>query len=391
MTSLNSQQVLAKRTPRLRWVAIGLLLVVAVVAAWLAPKLVRRYYHHGLALITVAAGLDTPWAMAFLPDQRLLVTERVGRLRIVERDGTVGPPLTGLPPVYAQGEGGLMDVVLDPSFSTNQRIYWSYSEPATANEGRAGTAVARGRLGAAGVDDVLVIFREPVKETDSRHFGSRLLFAPDGRLFVSVGDRMVRDDAQQAGSTHGKLLRIEPDGRAPPDNPFASTPGALPTIWSLGHRNVQGLVLQPGTGALWASEHGPQGGDEINLIRPGGNYGWPVVTHGCEYTSCAKIGEGVQKPGMASPLTWWGPESVPPTGMAFLTSDRYPQWKGQLFVGALHGPSLTRLRVDADKVLDKAPMWAGVYRRIRDVKQGPDGWLYLVVNSPDGRIIRLEQ
>jgi len=241
------------------------------------------------------------------------------------------------------------------------------------------------------VEGATVIFREPVKETDGRHFGARLLFAPDGRLWVSVGDRMQRGDAQNLGSTHGKLLRIEPDGGIPADNPFAATAGALPSVWTMGHRNVQGLVLHPVTGALWASEHGPQGGDEINLIRPGHNYGWPVVTHGCEYTTCAKIGEGVEKAGMDSPLTWWGPESVPPTGMAFLTSDRYPQWKGQLFVGALHGPSFTRLRVEADKVLDQEPMWAGVYRRIRDVKQGPDGWLYLVVNSPDGRIIRLEQ
>jgi len=392
MTSANQQQVLAKPSRQRRWFSGVALLALVMGLAWLAPKLLRRYYHHGLTLVTVASGLDTPWAITFLPDRRILVTERAGRLRIVDHDGAVGPALTGLPAVAARGEGGLMDVVLDPDFAHNQRIYWTFSEGGSSSgEARAGTAVARGRLVGSAVEGATVIFREPVKETDGRHFGARLLFAPDGRLWVSVGDRMQRGDAQNLGSTHGKLLRIEPDGGIPADNPFAATAGALPSVWTMGHRNVQGLVLHPVTGALWASEHGPQGGDEINLIRPGHNYGWPVVTHGCEYTTCAKIGEGVEKAGMDSPLTWWGPESVPPTGMAFLTSDRYPQWKGQLFVGALHGPSFTRLRVEADKVLDQEPMWAGVYRRIRDVKQGPDGWLYLVVNSPDGRIIRLEQ
>jgi aldose sugar dehydrogenase len=366
-------------------------LLAAVLAAWLAPKLVRRYYHHGLTLVTVASGLDTPWAMAFLPDQRILVTERVGRMRIVARDGSLGAPLAGLLPVHVGGEGGLMDVALDPHFAENRLIYWSYAEAAPSGEPRAGTAVARGQLGPDAITGATVIFRDPAKEADGRHFGSRLLFAPDGRLFVSLGDRMARSDVQQLGSAHGKLLRIEPDGTAPADNPFVATPGALATIWSYGHRNVQGLVLQPGTGALWASEHGPWGGDEVNLIQPGRNYGWPLVTYGCEYTTCAKIGEGTSKPGTEPPRAWWGPDSVPPTAMTFLTSDRYPQWKGQLFVGALHGPSLTRLRVEGDRVLEKEPMWAGVYRRIRDIKQGPDGWLYLVVNQPDGRIIRLEQ
>jgi aldose sugar dehydrogenase len=282
-------------------------------------------------------------------------------------------------------------VVLDPGFATNQRIYWSYSEPDPADPSHAGSAVARGRLGASGLSDVSVIFRAATKETEGRHFGSRLAFAPDGRLFVGLGDRMLRKDAQALGSAHGKVLRIEADGSVPADNPFVHTPGALPSVWTYGHRNVQGLVFQPGTGALWASEHGPQGGDELNILQAGRNHGWPVVSFGCEYDSCAKIGEGTSKPGMEPPRTWWGPESVPPTAMAFLTSDRYPQWKGQLFVGALHGPSFTRVRVEGDQVVEKVPMWAGVYRRIRDIKQGPDGWLYLVVNQPDGRIVRLEQ
>lgn len=366
-------------------------MLAAAVAAWLAPKLVRRYYHHGLNLVTVASGLDTPWAIAFLPDQRILVTERAGRMRIVARDGSLGTPLAGLQPVYVGGEGGLMDVVLDPHFADNHLIYWSYAEAAAGGDKRAGTAVARGRLEGDAITGATVIFRDQAKETDGRHFGSRLLFAPDGRLFIGLGDRMVRADAQALGSAHGKIMRIEPDGSVPTDNPFVGTPGALPAVWSYGHRNVQGLAFQPGTGALWASEHGPWGGDEINMILPGRNYGWPLVTYGCEYRTCANIGEGTSKPGTEQPRAWWGPDSVPPTAVAFLTSDRYPQWKGQLFVGALGGPSLTRLRVEGDQVLEKEPMWAGVYRRIRDIKQGPDGWLYLVVNQPDGRIIRLEQ
>jgi len=374
-----------------RWLLTCSLLAAAALAAWLAPKLLRRYYHHGLNLVTVASGLDTPWAMVFLPDQRMLVTERPGRLRIVAPDGHLSAPLPGLPPVFVGGEGGLMDVVLDPHFAETRLIYWSYAEPAPGGEARAGTAVARGRLEGDAVTNATVIFRDPAKEADTRHFGSRLLFAPDGRLFVGLGDRMVRADAQVLGSAHGKILRIEADGSVPSDNPFVGASGALPAIWSTGHRNVQGLVFQPGTGALWASEHGPQGGDELNIILPGRNYGWPVVTYGCEYDTCAKIGEGTSKAGMEPPRTWWGPESVPPSAMAFLTSDRYPQWKGQLFVGALHSPSFTRVRVEGDQVIEKEPMWAGPYRRIRDIKQGPDGWLYLVVNQPDGRIVRLEQ
>ena len=213
---------------RMRAALLGLTgaLLVAAAGVWLVPYLMHRYDHHGLRHVTVATGLETPWAIAFLPDQRMLVTERLGRIRIVQRDGRVGPPLAGVPPVFARFEGGLMDVALDPNFSANQRIYWSYSEPSAANDGRAGTAVARGRLGAEGLTDVTVIFREPVKENDGRHYGSRLLFAPDGRLFVSLGDRAARGDAQKLGSTHGKILRLESDGSAPADNPFASTPGA---------------------------------------------------------------------------------------------------------------------------------------------------------------------
>jgi glucose/arabinose dehydrogenase len=253
---------------------IVLLLAAAVAATalgWLAPKLKRRFYTHGLKVVTVAGGLDAPWAMAFLPDGRMLVTERPGRLRIVEKDGRVGAPLQGLPPVWAQGEGGLMDVVLDPHFTDNRRLYWSYAEPDPAGGPGASTAIARGRLETDRLADVQVIYRQPLKTGDGRHFGSRLVWGPDGRLYVGLGDRMRRHDAQALDSAHGKILRLDADGRAPADNPFVQTPGARPEIWSYGHRNVQGLAFHPKTGELWASEHGPSGGDELNWIRPASN------------------------------------------------------------------------------------------------------------------------
>lgn len=384
-----------KTSPIRRWhlVTLAALLPLLVAGATLwGPKAWRRYWHHGLHLVPVATGLQTPWAFTFLPDGRLLVTERAGRMRIVGVDGQVSQPLGGLPAVWSRGEGGLLDVVVDPAFKDNAMVYWSYAEPAPADaQGRASTAVARGRLVGAALQDVQVLFRQPVKSDKINHFGSRLLFGPDGRLFVGLGDRGQRDDAQDLSSAHGKILRIASDGSTPPDNPFVARPGAVPQVWSYGHRNVQGLAWHPSTGSLWASEHGPNGGDEINLIRPGRNFGWPVITYGCEYTTCARIGEGTSKPGMEQPLVWFAPTSVPPTAMTFLTSDRYPEWKGQLFVGTLWGQALMRLRVDGDKVVDREPMFLGEYGRVRDVKQGPDGWLYVAVEQPQGAILRLER
>jgi glucose/arabinose dehydrogenase len=374
-----------------RLVLLALVAAIAAALAWAAPKLKRRFYTHGLKIVTVASGLETPWAMAFLPDGRLLVTERPGRMRIVERDGRLGPPLHGLPPVWARGEGGLMDVVLDPRFAENHRLYWSYSEPDPAGGAGASTPEARGRLEGDRIADVQVIYRQPLKTDDVRHFGSRLLFAPDGRLFIGLGDRMRRDEAQALDSAHGKIVRVEPDGRIPPDNPFVNTPGARSEIWSYGHRNVQGLALRPGTGQLWASEHGPQGGDELNLIRPGANYGWPVITYGCEYGSCAKIGEGTAKPGLEQPVLWWGPASVPPTALLFVTSERYPEWKGQLLVGSFQFGALQRIKLDGDRVAEKEAIFLAGNGRVRDLKQGPDGWIYVLANVPEGRILRLER
>jgi glucose/arabinose dehydrogenase len=236
-----------------------------------------------------------------------------------------------------------------------------------------------------------VIFRQPVKSSDDTHFGSRLLFDKDGYLLVGLGDRGQRHDAQKLDSAHGKILRIDPNGAPAPGNPFLSTPGALGEIWSLGLRNIQGLAFEPGTGRLWATDHGPQGGDEINIIEPGRNYGWPVVTHGTEYSTRAKIGEGTSKPGMEDPVTWWGPESVAPSGMTFLTGDRYPGWAGQLFIGTLSGQALVRLKVDGSRIVEQQRLITGLLERIRDVRQGPDGWLYILTGGPDGRIIRVER
>jgi aldose sugar dehydrogenase len=373
--------------------ALILVVVVVVLAAavWVAPKVLRRLDMQGLKPVTVVKGLEFPWALAFLPDGRMLITERPGRMRIVAADGKPGAPLQGLPPVYPVGEGGLLDVALDPRFAQNATVYWSYAEPAADGSAGAGTAVARGRLDGERLADVQVIFRQPQKLADGRHFGSRLLFAADGRLFVTLGDRSKRDDAQSLSSSHGKILRIEADGRAPADNPFAATAGALPEVWSLGHRNVQGLAFDPASGDLWANEHGPQGGDELNLIRRGGNYGWPVISHGCEYTTCAKIGEGVAKAGMEVPVVWWGPDSVAPSGMSFLGSDRYPGWKGQLFMATLAGKALVRIKLDGRQVVEQQRLLTGMLERIRDVRQGPDGWLYVVTGGQEGRIIRVER
>jgi glucose/arabinose dehydrogenase len=341
--------------------------------------------------VTVASGLQNPWGLAFLPDGRMLVTERPGRMRIVTPDGKLGPPLQGLPKVEVLGQGGLLDVALDPKFADNALVYWSYSEADPQGGGGNSTAVARGRLNGERLDDVKVIFRQAPKFASRAHFGSRLVFARDGRLFITLGDRFLRrDDAQLLGNHHGKIVRIEPDGRVPSDNPFVGRPGALPEIWSYGHRNVQGAALNPATGELWADEHGPQGGDELNVVQAGKNYGWPVITYGAEYGSGAKIGEGTAKAGMEQPLTYWVP-SIATSGLAFLTSDRYPGWKGSAFIGALAGQMLVRLELDGRKVVREERLLKDFGERIRDVRQGPDGWLYLLTDSTNGRIVRLER
>jgi aldose sugar dehydrogenase len=363
------------------------LLFGVAVAACAQPKL------EPLRTTVVAQPLEHPWAMAFLPvgepRGRLLVTERPGRMRVVLADGTLSAPLSGLPPVVAEGQGGLLDVVLHPRFETNRLVYWSYSE-ASADGATNSTAVARGKLdlAALALTEVKVIFRQSPKVDSSYHFGSRLVFARDGTLFITLGDRFSRkDDAQTLNNHHGKVVRVTDDGGVPPGNPFVGRASALPEIWSYGHRNLQGAALHPTSGALWVHEHGPQGGDELNVAVAGKNYGWPVITYGRQYVTGLAIGEGTERADVVPALTTWVP-SIAPSGMAFVTSDRYPAWKGQLLVGALKAQVLVRLELDGERVVKKHRHEVGA--RIRDVRQGSDGYIYLLTDESKGRLLRVE-
>lgn len=345
-----------------------------------------------LSVETVATGLRSPWGLAFLPDGRMLVTERPGQLRIVSRSGTVSAPVAGVPPVLARGQGGLLDVALAPDFADSRLIFLTYAEP---REGAAGTSVARGRLveqnGDARLDNVEVIFRQSPAASGGNHFGSRLVFARDGTLFVTLGDRAsLREQAQNLTNHIGKVVRIAPDGGVPADNPFRDRNGARPEIWSTGHRNVQGAALDPATGLLWTIEHGARGGDELNRPEAGKNYGWPVITYGRDYSG-AKIGEGTAKPGMEQPVKYWDP-SFAPSGLAFYTGTLMPQWKGDLFTGGLAGTRLVRLKLDPARtgVAEEEILLADLGERIRDVRQGPDGALWLLTDDPsNGRLLRL--
>ncbi|WAC29570.1 PQQ-dependent sugar dehydrogenase [Ancylobacter sp. SL191] len=345
-----------------------------------------------LTVETVADGLENPWSLAFLPDGRMLVTERPGRLRIVSRNGTVSEPIAGVPPVFARGQGGLLDVVLAPDFDSSRLIFISYAEP---REGAGGTSVARAKLveegGAARLDGVEVIFRQQPAASGGQHFGSRLVFGRDGTLFVTLGDRgSLRNEAQNLSTHIGKVVRILPDGGVPQNNPFRSTPNARPEIWSYGHRNVQGATLDPATGRLWTIEHGARGGDELNHPEAGKNYGWPVITYGRDYSG-ATIGEGTQKPGMEQPVKYWDP-SFAPSGLTFYTGDLIEGWKGSLFTGGLGGARLVRMTLDAsgERVTGEEVLLGDLGERIRDVRQGPDGALWLLTDDPgNGRVLRL--
>jgi len=338
-------------------------------------------------LVTVVENLEYPWGMAFLPDGRLLVTERPGRLRVVSRDGRLGAPLAGVPSVDATGQGGLLDVAIDPQFASNGLVYVSYAEK---RDGGNGTSVARGRLTTEGLADVQVIFRQQPAMTGGHHFGSRLVFARDGRLFVTLGERNTgRAQAQDLGSHLGKVVRIESDGKIPADNPFVGKAGARPEIWSYGHRNVQGAALDPVTGELWTNEHGPKGGDELNLTRAGENYGWPLVSYGTEYSG-AKISERGEAPGITAPVHYWVP-SIATSGLLFYTGDRFPKWRGSAFVGGLKTQMLVRLELDGPRVVREERLLEDtVNQRVRDVEQGPDGCIYLLTDAVNGRLLRME-
>ena len=343
---------------------------------------------HAFAVVEVAGGLDHPWGLAFLPDGRLLVTERPGRLRTVTAGRLDPEPVAGVPPVYASGQGGLLDVALHPDFRENGWVYLSY---AGGHWGRAGTEVARGRLRDNRLEDVEVLFRALPKSSGGRHFGSRLRFAPDGHLFVTLGDRGDRHRAQDPGDHAGSIVRLRDDGGVPPDNPFVGADGARPEVYTLGNRNVQGLAFHPETGVLFAHEHGPRGGDEVNVVRAGANYGWPVISYGREYGSGAPVGEGTRRDGMAQPAHQWTP-SIAPSGLTVYEGERFPGWRGNLFVGALKFRLLARLVLDGDRVVHEERLLEDRYGRIRDVRTGPDGLLYLLTDAPApwGALLRLE-
>lgn len=354
-----------------------------------SPQTMRVSSSAGPLLVeTVATGLEHPWGLAFLPDGRMLVTERAGRLRIVSPNGQVSQPLGGLPRIAARGQGGLLDVAADPNFAENRFIYVSYAEPRENN--RSGTAVARARLNTAstGLEPAQVIFQQQPAGTTGRHFGSRLVFARDGNLFVTTGDRGNMEMSAQDPATHvGKVVRIRPDGSVPPDNPFIGQEGRRPETWSLGHRNAQGAFLHPQTGELWTIEHGARGGDEINIVRKGLNYGWPVISYGVEYSG-QRIGEGTAKPGLEQPIHFWDP-SIAPSGALFLTSERYRGWQGSVFTGGLVSTMLVRVTVQNNRVTAQENLLREVGERIRDVRQGPDGLIHLLTDSPQGRVLRL--
>jgi glucose/arabinose dehydrogenase len=328
-------------------------------------------------VVPVVTGLEHPWGMAFLPGGEILITERPGRLRLV-RDGGLEPaPIAGVPEVYASGQGGLLDVALDPGFASNRVIYLSY---AASGEGGNSTRVARATLGEGRLEDLAVIFTAEPLVRASKHFGSRLAFDAEGHLFITVGERGQGDRAQDLGQDNGKVIRLDPDGSVPEDNPFVGTAGARSEIFSYGHRNPQGMAIHPQTGVPWLNEHGARGGDEVNVVRPGVNYGWPVITYGIDYSG-APIGEGTHKEGMAQPIHYWVP-SIAPGGMAFYDGAAFPEWRGDLFVGALKAELLVRLELDGERVVAEERLLDGALGRIRDI--------YLLTDEGDGGLYRLE-
>jgi|SRR5690554_1170966 len=336
---------------------------------------------------TVTDGLSNPWGLAFLPDGSMLVTERSGQMRIVTAQGKKGPPLQGLPEIVARGQGGLLDVTLDPAFGDNRQIYFSFSEP---GKGGSSTAVARAQLADERLENVEIIFSQQPKVKSHGHFGSRLIFDQQGKLFITLGDRQQDFDLaypQKLDNHIGKVVRINSDGSIPADNPYVDGEG-LDEIWSWGHRNIQGAALHPQTGELWTNEHGPQGGDEINIARATLNYGWPEITYGEQYGG-GKIGRGVRQEKMEQPLYYWLP-SIATAGMTFYTGEAFPGWQGSLFVTSLRGQVLSRLDIEGERVMhEERLLQREVGKRLRHVVEGPEGYLYLLTDESNGAIVRL--
>jgi len=365
-----------------------LLPLLALVGTLIAPALHAQ--SPTLTTEVVARGLQNPWGLAFIGEGRMLVTERPGRMRVVEANGRVGEPLAGVPRVDAVGQGGLLDVVADRDFSRNRTVHFCYAEPGAAGSGNS-TALASARLStdSKSLEDVKVVFSQQPKFSSRLHFGCRIVQTDDGHLFLGLGDRFQRmADAQTLDNHHGKVVRIRPDGSAPPDNPYVGRAGALPEIWSLGHRNVQAATLAP-DGRLWTIEHGPQGGDEINITAAGKNYGWPVITYGENYGG-GQIGDGItSKAGLEQPLHYWKP-SIAPSGMAFIKGDRYGKdWRDSLLVGSLKFRYLARLVLDGERVVREEKLLPELGQRVRDVREGPDGFIYLLTDDRDGQLLRL--
>ncbi|GAD61111.1 glucose sorbosone dehydrogenase [Aquipseudomonas alcaligenes] len=368
-----------------------LVLAVTSLLALTPPAMAERSELGELQLTEVAGGLEHPWALAFLPEgQGYLISERPGRLRLLDAQGRLHPPLGGVPAVFARGQGGLLDIALSPGFATDRLVYLSYAEADDEGQ-RAGTAVGRGRLkeDLSALEGFRVIFRQLPKLSEGIHFGSRMAFGADGQLYVSLGENNQRATAQQLDKLQGKLVRLQPGGGVPADNPFVGREGIRPEIWSYGHRNPQGLALNPWSGRLWLHEHGPRGGDEINIPRAGRNYGWPKATHGINYSFLPiPEAEGATVAGTEPPHHVWE-KSPAVSGMAFYSAERFPAWQHSLFIGALAGQALIRLQLQGDQVVHEERLLQDRGWRIRDVRQGPDGFLYLLTDAPDGKLVRL--
>ena len=371
-----------------RRVAAGALVLILGWSGIAIADTVERTERHTVRVRILTRGLERPWSLAFLPDGRMLVTEREGRLRYVAADGTLDPtPISGLPEAVAERrQGGLHDVVPHPRFRENRLVYLAY---AGKGAGGYGTELARGRLDGHRLTGVKVLFRALPKSFGGRHFGGRVVFDGKGHVFLTLGDRGNRPSAQDLGNHAGSVIRLTEDGGVPRDNPFRSVPGARPEIYTIGNRNIQGAAIHPRTGELWTHEHGPQGGDEVNVIRTGVNYGWPVITYGRNYGIGTRIGEGTHREGMAQPLHQWTP-SIAPSGMAFYDGDKFPHWRGNLLVGALAYRLVSRLELDGERVVREERILKGTLGRIRDVRVGPDGYVYILSDETSGVIARIE-